>query len=124
MAESETLEALAAELHQLPARQRRQVLAALTTPERAALDRLLQPAPAPADLRSAADLAPRFSPWLGTRLRQAEEGTGPMTAAARRQLLRVAREAIEKAPAGQRSGAEKSLIQIFVGALSLGAAAS
>lgn len=125
MAEGETLEAVAAELDQLPAGHRRQVLAALTVAERTTLDRLLKPALAAVDSRAAADLAPCFSPWLGTRLRQAEAGTGPMTAAARRHLLRAAGEAIEDTPVTDRPDpGRRSLLQALFDALGPRRAAS
>lgn len=115
MAETETPEALAADLERMPAAHRRQILAMLTSAERERLDLLLKPEAADSALP---DLEAHFSPWLGARLKEAGVGDGAMTAATRQLLLCSARELIEAGQGTKRNpGDRRSLLQILHGAL-------
>lgn len=77
---------LADELHALPVRDRRAILAALSPFERAQLERLLDGAPPPPP---APPVSP-YSPWLAERIAEAAAGAGPLTPAVRRLVAEAA----------------------------------
>jgi hypothetical protein len=90
MREADTLAALAEDLRALTDRERRSVLAALSSFERAQVGALLDAA-ATAPVEPAAPDYSRFSPWLARHLGE-EAGGGNLTAATRQLLAKAAGE--------------------------------
>ncbi|GAA0303217.1 hypothetical protein GCM10009087_11270 [Sphingomonas oligophenolica] len=127
MSASDSLENLVRDLQAMPPRARRAILRALTDAERAALADCAGPGSTPVDDAVGTN---RFSPWLSTRIRQAQhrDALNPldrMTAATRDALLRGVDDMIgSERPRGPRPSpaSGRSLFEAFGGFLSPGGA--
>lgn len=91
---------LVADLRALPSRDRRQVLASLSASEQLRITALLSQSPAQHAAPATAPGAPSFgafSPWVASRLKQAQPGVAPdeaadFTPATRRLLAQIGQE--------------------------------